>query len=361
MNYICFRNIKITRTMGKKAVKHIFVSLLIAATAALFAAAAVCWRASFVAPSEGRFWLTAAMLMPVVLGANFLVLVWWIIRRRWLVALMPLAGLAFGWGFMTAYVQPPAFSEDLPSSDVRIATLNVHGFRYYDSVEATVRAVANIMRHEEADVLCMQEFVVAREFPLERIDGVFDRRMPHFVSGGGLAIASRFPIVAHEYAAAPRGLDDYLWADLLIGGNTVRVFTVHLHTTGISGLQHRFRDNPEAVAERVFETVENNSVIRSEQVRRISAEVASSPWPVILAGDFNDTPSSYTYRTMSRGLTDGFREAGHGFGGTFRGFRGLLRIDYIFHGDRFSAVRYRTLEDEISDHKAVVAELVINK
>ena len=41
--------------------------------------------------------------------------------------------------------------------------------------------------------------------------------------------------------------------------------------------------------------------------------------PVILCGDFNDTPISYTrHRVASLGLTDAFREAGQGFGFSFR-------------------------------------------
>jgi len=83
----------------------------------------------------------------------------------------------------------------------------------------------------------------------------------------------------------------------------------------------------------------------------------SSPYPVILAGDFNDTPSSYTYREMKGALTDGFRRCGNGYGGTFRYLGGLLRIDYIFYDDTFECVRYYMPSETVSDHKVVIAEL----
>ena len=83
-----------------------------------------------------------------------------------------------------------------------------------------------------------------------------------------------------------------------------------------------------------------------------------SPWPrLVLAGDFNDTPSSYTYREMKGALTDGFRRCGNGYGGTFRYLGGLLRIDYVFYDDTFECVRYYMPSEVVSDHKVVIAEL----
>lgn len=86
--------------------------------------------------------------------------------------------------------------------------------------------------------------------------------------------------------------------------------------------------------------LEHNSSIRAGQVGEIRAEMDASPYPVILAGDFNDTPSSYTYRTMKGDMTDGFRDSGSGYGGTFRYLGGVLRIDYIFYDDAFEGIRY---------------------
>ncbi len=85
--------------------------------------------------------------------------------------------------------------------------------------------------------------------------------------------------------------------------------------------------------------------------------VDSSPYPVLVTGDFNDTPASYSYRMMTKRLHDSFREAGNGFGATFRGILGVLRIDYVFYDDSFRCVRFRTLEDRLSDHKLVAADL----
>ena len=41
-------------------------------------------------------------------------------------------------------------------------------------------------------------------------------------------------------------------------------------------------------------------------------------------------------------MVDGFRQAGSGFAGTYKGMLGLFRIDYIIHSDHFRSIRYKT-------------------
>ena len=224
---------------------------------------------------------------------------------------------------------------------------------------ATARAIAGMVNREQVDVLCLQEFMDSREFPADSIGKVFARRMPYFLHEGGAALASRYPVLDHKYVRFADTSNDYLRADLLVGGDTVRLFAVHLQTSGIAQLRHRFRKDydRDAPVEQILGELEHNSSIRAGQVGEIRAEMDASPYPVILAGDFNDTPSSYTYRTMKGDMTDGFRDSGSGYGGTFRYLGGVLRIDYIFYDDAFEGIRYYMPQEDVSDHKAVVAEL----
>ena len=183
--------------------------------------------------------------------------------------------------------------------------------------------------------------------------------MPYFVSEGNGAVVSRYPILDCKYVRFPDTSNDYLRADLLVEGDTLRIFSVHLQTSGIAQLRRRFQKdyNREAPVDSMLGAVDRNSRIRAAQVREIRAETDASPYPVILAGDFNDTPSSYTYREMKGALTDGFRRCGNGYGGTFRYLGGLLRIDYVFYDDTFECVRYYMPSEVVSDHKVVIAEL----
>ena len=76
--------------MGRKAVSFLFYGISVVLTGLLLVAAVLCRYASSVSPGEGGFWATLALLMPVVLLANVVALVWWAVRRKWIVLLMPL-------------------------------------------------------------------------------------------------------------------------------------------------------------------------------------------------------------------------------------------------------------------------------
>jgi len=152
--------------MGRKAVFCLLYFLAVVFTGLLLAAAVLSWRASFVSPEQGGFWATIALLMPVVLLANLAALVWWLIRRRWVVALMPLAALLLNMGYVSSMIQLPDFNVSDGSHDIRIATLNVNGFRQLGPKSITAAAVAEMM------IKVLPEIAKSVAQPLASIDKV---------------------------------------------------------------------------------------------------------------------------------------------------------------------------------------------
>jgi hypothetical protein len=105
-----------------------------------------------------------------------------------------------------------------------------------------------------------------------------------------------------------------------------------------------------------------------QQVAALVADIAGTDGPLIMAGDFNATDQSATYRAINRYLNNAHREAGWGFGFTFPAppytkglpfYPGLLyRIDHIFYSDHFVAYDARTLAISAgSDHLPIMADL----
>jgi endonuclease/exonuclease/phosphatase family metal-dependent hydrolase len=47
-----------------------------------------------------------------------------------------------------------------------------------------------------------------------------------------------------------------------------------------------------------------------DQIKKIRKAVDFSPYPVILAGDFNSVPNSYEYYNLGKDLQDAFLAAG---------------------------------------------------
>lgn len=95
-----------------------------------------------------------------------------------------------------------------------------------------------------------------------------------------------------------------------------------------------------------------------EQVEKIAAFIKKSPYPVILAGDFNAVPNSYEYYKLSEGLQDAFLESGKGSGTSFHDYIFPLRIDYIFASKEFESNSFKVKRNLglTSDHYPVFAE-----
>lgn len=340
--------------MGRK-IAVLFDLLSVVASGLLLAAALLCRHASDISPETGRFWALLALSMPGVLLLNLAALFYWLLRRRWLVCLLPLAALLSNGEYVAAMVQLHPATDARTRSDLRVASLNAFNFDLGESRYRTAHAVAGIMSREQVDMLCLQEVPT---LPIDSIFRYFAARMPYFVQESSEMILSRYPILDHRYARFADSWNAYLLVDLAVGEDTVRVVSVHLQTTGVAALRARYRKehDREAPVEALLGEVERNSRLRARQVHELERLIDSVRGPLILAGDFNDTPSSYTYRRIDSRLQDGFRAAGRGYGSTFRSLGGVLRIDYIFCNDSLRCVGYRTLPDTVSDHRAVIAD-----
>jgi len=347
----CFMN-------RKNTIRHWFGTLVLWL---LFAAAWLGRFASSVSPLRGDFWTLAAMSLPLAVALNAAALVVCALRRRWMRGLLPLTALVVNLSYLSAVFGLPHFGMENKRCGIRIMTLNAHGFMQPGPPCETARAVARLAEEEQVDVLCLQEADMGPGCPADTLAALFAVRMPYFKQEGDFAVASRFPMADRRGCSSSEIGNGYLRTDLLVRGDTLRLLTVHLQTTGISTLlaQKREAEGARVGVREVCASLVRNSRIRAQQADSLVHEIEASPYPVLLAGDFNDMPSSYVYRRVRRALTDGFQSVGEGFGATFRDLGGMLRIDYIFYDDRFTAARYRTLDEEVSDHKAVVADVIV--
>ena len=75
------------------------------------------------------------------------------------------------------------------------------------------------------------------------------------------------------------------------------------------------------------------------QVKVIEQNMKQSPYPIIVCGDFNDTPLSYTYNKIKSNLIDSFTISGSELEILFK--IPMLRIDYIFHDNKFKSYNYQ--------------------
>jgi endonuclease/exonuclease/phosphatase (EEP) superfamily protein YafD len=94
---------------------------------------------------------------------------------------------------------------------------------------------------------------------------------------------------------------------------------------------------------------------RAQQAQKVKDNINSSPFPVIVVGDFNDTPVSYVYTKIRKGLNDSFVNSGYGAGFTYIGNYPRNRIDYILYNSTLVNSYFEIIKVKYSDHYPIVA------
>jgi endonuclease/exonuclease/phosphatase family metal-dependent hydrolase len=181
-------------------------------------------------------------------------------------------------------------------------------------------------------------------------------------------ILSKYPIT-NKGNIGKTGNDQELsgvFADIKIGSRKIRVYSVHLRSFQISSETAMFNLDYDLASDQGQEAVKNNSIKmvkkfkhafdkRALQIEELKSHIASSELPVIVAGDFNDTPSSFSYGQLTKTLDDSFKENGSGFGTTYIGPYPPFRIDYILHDPHFTNYAFDTWPVKFSDHYPISA------
>jgi endonuclease/exonuclease/phosphatase family metal-dependent hydrolase len=263
--------------------------------------------------------------------------------------------------------------EKLGTNTIKILSFNVRAFNIYEwySNPETSRSIKNLIQSEHPDIICLQEYY---ETPDEKYKPeTFFRNTPykyiHFlsgpISGYGIATFSKYPIIARGTISFRNTANETIFVDLKINGDTIRVYNNHLQSVRFHKKNYDFLDSLKlAYGEEDLREIKDISVKlkrafvkRSRQVDSISSHIRKCPYPVLVCGDFNDTPVSYTYRKMKDGLKDAFVTAGEGIGSTYAGIFPSFRIDYILHSKEFDPLIFEKVEAELSDHYPIFCTL----
>ena len=156
---------------------------------------------------------------------------------------------------------------------------------------------------------------------------------------------------------------------LLAPKDTLIVLNCHLQSMMLSqedrdsyhNLVKAPTENTEATSRRLFSKISQAASIRAEQVEILANYLDSLRGRnIILCGDFNDTPVSYTHRRIvSSGLNDAFTRSGNGLGRSFNRDAIVVRIDNILHSDHWKPYG-ATVDNSIdaSDHYPIFTYLV---
>jgi endonuclease/exonuclease/phosphatase family metal-dependent hydrolase len=358
---------------GKKRL-GLFNSLILVINLGFLIALGLSYLSVHTSPEKNWILPFFGLIYPFLLLINLFFIIYWMIRKRW-IFLVPAIVILAGWGHITRTFQVRfAGNSSSAGHPLKVLTYNVKNLSNdnVDLLDHEIRdKIIGYLDSQNPDILCMQEFAVVHPDPEAFIDSlsiVLD--MPYHAHSLYLArprrlidaifIFSKFPVVNNGPINRDNVHNFGIQADLLIGNDTVRLLNVHLESirlkhedySFISELDLKFEEdeNLQEGSKRIFNKMRTAFANRAAQVDSLASFIKNSPYPVILCGDFNDTPNSYTYQQLTKDLRDAFMESGAGFGNTYIGNLPSFRIDFILYDDYFTSMNCRRDLVKLSDH-----------
>nr|WP_256534275.1 endonuclease/exonuclease/phosphatase family protein [Lewinella sp. JB7] len=252
---------------------------------------------------------------------------------------------------------PPPVDAGVPT--LTLVTANARAFRSIDGADADTTRVRDAVREFGADVLLLQEVRTMR-YPQNYVPSITQAgnfRQRHQKEGTLIATYGNAITPVSSSFTPPNEYNGFIVTDVDSELGRLRIINAHLESNQISGMTAGMSDK-NSVSRRI-ETLGNmlRGYGRTTRVRALQAEeirqlVERSPYPVVLAGDFNDVPSSYTYNhILSPRLRDAWSEQGVGLGTTFTGPLPGLRIDYFMVDTSLAVLDIERLPSRWSDHR----------
>lgn len=329
--------------------------------------------AQYYNPLQAELMPLLGLFFPAFLALTFVSLILLVLLKNKL-AFLPLFLLIAVAPLVSYYVGRNAATLE---TGYKILTLNVHGFKGTGETrnQAEIATqIAAMIKDSGADFVCIQEF--------RSLTGDIRSDVESFVRETGLThwtyslywpkgqrasdihlIASRYPIGNNGPINAETGRNIGHYADLALEPGAIRLVSVHLVSFSLNQTEISMLGQGEVLSRgtmkkyvpRLSGKLTNTFRIRAIELNDLLRFTNKSPLPLVLAGDFNDTPASFTHRSLRRaGFTDSFPVGGKGFGATYAGRIPLLRIDYVFLSPSFETGESLVLKSKLSDHYPLI-------
>ena len=344
--------------MGKK------YNILRGANLALIFITFVAYLSPYISPVS--FWAISlfGLAYPWLLLLHLLLIATWIVFKRWYF-LFSLACILLGWSHFSALVGLHPFAGKAQKEEIKVLTYNINSFLFFGTSDSTAQKnLWAFIKKTDADVLCFQEFRTKSKRGRTFMDFLKRQGYRHQRESklGHLLICSKAPFEKSEEINFENTTNGVIYTDIKLKGKTTRVFNLHLESNKITNQANQIAEDADLQQKEtwytmgnIFQKIHRASEARAHQAEVIAAAIQSAKMPVLLCGDFNDTPLSYTYARLSDDMCDSWRESGFGLGVTFGGSIPGLRIDYILGTADLDFKTCRILKEPFSDHYPVLA------
>ncbi|QEC68097.1 hypothetical protein FRZ67_12585 [Panacibacter ginsenosidivorans] len=346
--------------------------------------------AFFISPAQWAPIGFLSLAVPYVAVILLLYIIFWLIAKPWL-ALLPFITLLIGWNqlvVIVAWHPSKSFNEKRTdtSNNLRVISWNVRGMYGISNSAYTQQRnrteIANLVNKLDADVVCLQEFanIINIKNPDDENIGLLKKKYPYYYFSedfktnsakyfSGTIIFSTHQLISPVKIKYPgRRAESLIYADIVKGGDTIRIFTSHLQSFEFTQEDYanieKIKETDAEVldaSESIYSKMKTAFARRSKQAEIVKAELDKTPYASVMCGDFNDVPNSYTYFHIRDKRQDAFLSSAFGIGKSYSALAPTLRIDYIMPDDHFTIDQFEMVDEGLSDHHLLVADISMKK
>lgn len=311
------------------------------------------------------------LTFPIFLVINGCFLLFWLVIQRYRSALLPLLGFLLCYSQIRTYLPINFLTDSVPEESFKLLSYNIMGFDGAIKKDGK-NPILTYLKESNADILCLQEYTTVEssrhlsQKDVEReLEAYPHRRINTVGSGKGhtnkIACYSKYPILSAHVLDYPSEYNGSVIYEVKIGEDTVTLINNHLESNKLTKadkvvyeamLKSPEKENVKSGLRLLIRKLAEASAMRAPQADSIANDIASSPHSyIIVCGDFNDTPISYTHNTIAQELNDAFTESGRGLGISYNQNKFYFRIDNILTSKNmqtYNCTVDRTIKD--SDH-----------
>jgi len=295
----------------------------------------------------GIFSVLFSVILPLLFILNCAFAIYGLFKKKY----FHLIGVVLFLIFCNSFIQFSRVSDDEKDDVVSVLVYNTREFQQYLPDETKQNESNGIIKFVDslnADILVFQEY--------SYLKGKDIKGYPYYFLGyreniakSLLMIYSKYPIVNEGYIDFRNTMNNAIYANIKINQDTIRIYNSHLQSFVVNKyiLAHTYDKGS------FWKNINSTITKQIEQAKQIKNHANQSNKKVIICGDFNATPYSPTYRTMTSEMKDSYINNGNGLGKTYDIYNYPLRLDYFLYDKNIEVISHNNFNINLSDHEPI--------
>lgn len=321
------------------------------------------------------------LILPYLVILTALTALCWLIKKRWITGALGVLTIFLGASdissaFPLNFPQKPKTGETTFS----LISFNIFHTDDYRGSSAPENRSLRYLINSNADIICLMEIydINTGSLELKGREALADtlRNLYPYIAGDGrydFKVLSKYPVEQLNLPHPGSAYEGYTYSfyQVKIKNHNITLAVVHLPSFALSTEERNVLTDAghQSVKKSITEL---NGTIRSKMSYAFSTRATATKeliqildnlrGPVIVCGDFNDVPASWTYRQfMDHGFKDAFSETNFGPMITYNAHLMYFHLDHVLYRGDLRALKLKRGSIDSSDHYPLEAEFAFTQ